>query len=118
MRAGHPLDDADRAPWLDAVAAWIDGHAAGCVVACSALKRAYRDRLRRGREGFRLVFLHGDEGLIKARAADRPGHYWPASLTASQFADLEPPGPDEAPITVEDAQPLDAILDAVVAKLA
>ncbi len=119
MRAGHPLTDADRAPWLDAIATWIDARGAGaCVIACSALKRAYRARLRRGRDGFRLVFLRGDEALIQARAAHRPGHYWPASLTASQFADLEPPGPDEAPIAVDAAQPLDAVVDAVVARLA
>ena len=119
MRAGHPLTDADRAPWLDAIAAWIDAReGAPCVIACSALKRAYRARLRRGRDGFRLVFLRGDQALIRSRAADRPGHYWPASLTASQFADLEPPGPDEAPITVDADQPLDALVDAVVARLA
>lgn len=93
MAAGMPLDDADRAPWLDAIAAVIAGwNVAGTpgVITCSALKRAYRDRLRAaGRIGF--VFLAIDADLARARLATRTGHFMPAALVASQFAALEPP---------------------------
>jgi gluconokinase len=94
MRAGTPLTDHDRWPWLDAIAARIavaraDG--AGVVIACSALKRAYRDRLRDGHADVRFLHLTGEPGLIMARQAARTGHYMPASLIASQFATLEAP---------------------------
>jgi len=118
MRAGHPLTDADRAPWLDAVAGWLDAHATGpAVVACSALKRAYRDRIRRGRDGVALVYLAASPALVADRAAHRPGHYWPAALTQSQFDALEPPDADEAAITVDAGGDLDATVDAVLARL-
>ena len=104
MAAGQALDDADRKPWLAAVAAWIDGRAgsgkAG-VVACSALKRAYRAQLCGGRPQVRIVFLAGSRALIAGRLAARSGHFMPAALLASQFAALEPPGPEERPITVD-----------------
>lgn len=96
MRAGIPLADADRWPWLDAVAAALaDG---GPVVAsCSALKHSYRDRLR-ARSGVLLHFLHlaGNREALAQRMADRPGHYMPVSLLDSQLAALEPPSADEA----------------------
>jgi carbohydrate kinase (thermoresistant glucokinase family) len=103
MRAGTPLDDADRAPWLAAIAADIDrwreaGH--GMVVACSALKRSYRDILIGGRPNVRLVRLAGDEALIRARMETRTDHYMPPSLLSSQLATLQPPGDDEEAITV------------------
>ncbi|HLZ82132.1 MAG TPA: gluconokinase [Caulobacteraceae bacterium] len=104
MAAGHPLDDADRGPWLAAVAAWIDGRRAtggSGVVACSALRRAYRARLRGGRPEVRTVFLEGSRALIAGRLAGRSDHFMPAALLASQFAALEPPGPDERAITVD-----------------
>ncbi len=102
MTAGTPLDDADRGPWLDAIGAWAHGRAGhGGVVSCSALKRAYRDRLRAAAPG--VVFLHlaGDRALIEARMAERQGHFMPAALLDSQFATLEPLGPDEAGAVVD-----------------
>jgi gluconokinase len=103
MHNGIPLTDEDRWPWLDAVAAWIDkmrvsgGHA---VVACSALKRRYRNVLIGDRTDVRLVYLKGDETLIARRIATRHEHFMPRTLLQSQFEALEEPGPDEAPITV------------------
>jgi gluconokinase len=117
MRAGEPLSDADRAPWLAAVRAWIDQRQTPAVVACSALKRRYRDLLRKGRPAMPLVYLKGDEALIARRLEARRGHYWPASLLASQFADLEPPAADEAPIIVDIDQPLEEIIAEIMAKL-
>jgi gluconokinase len=96
MRAGTPLTDADRGAWLRAIAAWIDEHiAAGKdgVVTCSALKRAYRELLRRPEVQF--VYLDGDRELIARRMAARRGHFFPRALLDSQFRDLEPPGPEE-----------------------
>ncbi len=102
MRAGTPLVDADRWPWLDAIGAWLDQRGgAGGVVTCSALKRSYRQRLLATRPGVRLLYLHGDPALVMARQAARENHFMPASLMASQYATLEPPGPDEAAIAME-----------------
>ncbi|MBA0050603.1 gluconokinase [Streptomyces sp. AJS327] len=96
MAAGTPLDDADRGPWLDTVARWLDDHApVGGVVTCSALKRRYRDRLRRSGSAPRFLHLHGPEELIAARLAGRSGHFMPAALLRSQFAALEPLAEDE-----------------------
>jgi gluconokinase len=88
------------------------------VIACSALKRAYRDRLRAGRAGVRIVYLAADEALIAGRLADRRGHYWPPALLPSQFAVLEPPAADEDAITVDAGQPVEAIVEAIMARLA
>ena len=94
MRQGIPLDDADRRPWLETLAAeigrWL---AAGrtVVLACSALRRSYRAILRGGRPEVRFVHLKGDPALIRARLAQRRGHYMPASLLDSQLATLEEP---------------------------
>ena len=104
MAAGHPLTDADRWPWLHAIAAAIDGFRArgeSAVVACSALRRAYRDILIGDRKDVRLVYLEGTEPLIADRIKARHGHFMPPELLHSQFETLEPPGPDEHPITVE-----------------
>ena len=98
MSAGHPLDDADRAPWLAAIAAFIDQTTlAGrpAVVSCSALKRTYRDVLCAGRPNLRVIFLEASYELIRDRLQARAGHFFPADLLASQFRDLEPPEPDE-----------------------
>ena len=120
MHGGTPLTDADRAPWLRTMAAWIDAtRAAGCrgVLACSALKRAYRDVLIGERADVRLVYLDGDAGLIAARQAARHNHFMPASLVASQFAALEEPGEDERPIVASvDPRPM-AIVDGIVGRL-
>ncbi len=119
MRAGIPLTDADRAPWLRAIAAWLDQRTAQDpgVVACSALRRAYRDVLIGVRTDVALVYLDGDHALIAERQAARVGHYMPASLVESQFATLEPPGPDEHPITVGIERPADAIVADIVGRL-
>jgi gluconokinase len=101
MHAGTPLTDADRATWLRAIGTWIEDHVAAGkdgVVTCSALKRSYRDRIRRPEVQF--VYLEGDRQLIAARIAARRGHFFPAALLDSQFRDLEPPGPDERAWTV------------------
>jgi len=98
MHAGHPLTDADRLPWLDAIGAWIDQTTAdgeSAVVTCSALKRSYRDRLRAGRPNVVVIYLDADPETVRTRLATRHGHFFPPDLLASQFRDLEPPGPDE-----------------------
>lgn len=104
MAAGVPLDDADRAPWLAACAAQLAAWGAagsGGVISASALKRAYRATLYAAHPGVRYVLIDIRPALATARAAARPDHFWPAALTASQFAILEPPAPDEAALTVE-----------------
>ena len=101
MRAGIALVDADRWPWLERIGACLaDATAwpAGVVVACSALKRAYRDRLRAAAPGVRFVFLDGTAALIDPRLVGRSGHYMPASLLASQLQTLERPGADESDV--------------------
>ncbi|MEP6740149.1 MAG: gluconokinase [Caldimonas sp.] len=98
MRAGTPLQDEDRWPWLDRIGASLADAARwppGLVVACSALKRAYRDRIRGATPGVRFVFLDGSADLIGARMAERAGHYMPSTLLASQLGTLEVPGDDE-----------------------
>ena len=103
MHSGIPLTDDDRWPWLDAVAAWID-HCRRSgkhgVIACSALKRRYRDILIGDRTDVRLVYLKGTEELIARRIATRLEHFMPRSLLHSQFDALEEPGPDENPIVI------------------
>ncbi|HEX4181106.1 MAG TPA: gluconokinase [Caulobacteraceae bacterium] len=110
MGAGLPLTDDDRAPWLGRVKAWIDARLderqAG-VITCSALKRSYRDLIRAGRPGVVLVFITADRNLIAGRLGERHGHFMPPALLPSQFAALEPPAPDEHPITVSADEPLD-----------
>ena len=103
MRAGLALGEAERGPWLAAIAAWIDATLAGrrsAVVACSALRRSYRDALVRGRPEVRIAYLSGERAVIAERLAGRSGHFMPASLLDSQFAALEPPGAEERPIVV------------------
>ncbi|HVB66932.1 MAG TPA: gluconokinase [Acetobacteraceae bacterium] len=120
MSHGIPLTDEDRGPWLRAIAAEIDAMRArgeSAVVACSALKRAYRDVLIGDRPDVVLVYLRGDKPLIAARMAARKGHFMPPALLDSQFAALEEPGPDERPVTVSVAPPPQAIVDAVVRQL-
>jgi carbohydrate kinase (thermoresistant glucokinase family) len=120
MRSGVPLTDADREPWLDAIAAWIDEvRAAGSrgIVTCSALRRRYRERLSRGRDDVRFVYLRGDYALVAARLAARTHEYMPPSLLASQFATLEEPGPDEDPIVVPIDMAPEAIVERVIACL-
>jgi gluconokinase len=114
MAAGIPLTDDDRAPWLDAVAAAMD---APVVVACSALKRAYRDRLRAEAPDLVLVYLHGTPELLAARMEGREGHFMPTSLLRSQLDTLEEPAADEDPIPVDVALRPDEIVELVVHRL-
>jgi gluconokinase len=103
MHRGIPLTDDDRWPWLRAMKAWIDktrGDGGHGVIACSLLKRRYRDVLIDDRVDTRLVYLKGSEELIARRLATRHGHFMPPSLLHSQFAALEEPGTDENPITI------------------
>jgi carbohydrate kinase (thermoresistant glucokinase family) len=120
MAAGHPLTDEDRWPWLHAIADAIDAkRAAGesAVVACSALKRAYRDILVGKRPDVVLVYLKGSKALIGKRMAARKGHFMPSALLDSQFATLEEPAPDEHAIVVSvDAEPA-VIVDEVLRKI-
>jgi gluconokinase len=103
MRAGIPLTDDDRWPWLQAIGAWMDERIArneSAVVTCSALKRSYRDVLLRGRPQARMVFLAADPQVLARRLAARHGHFFPRQLLGTQLADLEPPQPDEHVITI------------------
>jgi gluconokinase len=116
MRAGIPLTDADRWPWLDRVADVLASEAP-VIVGCSALKRAYRDRIRKGAGGpVRFVHLAGSREVIAARMAARTGHYMPTTLLDSQFATLEPPGPDEA-LTVDIDRPLPDLIAMILSRL-
>jgi len=90
MAAGTPLEDQDRWPWLDKLNRILQ-HEKNAVIACSALKQAYRARLTGGLANFRIVYLHGTPELIRSRMKARPHRYMPASLLNSQFAALEPP---------------------------
>ncbi|MER7860931.1 gluconokinase [Amycolatopsis japonica] len=95
MSSGHPLNDEDRQPWLEAIATWIRDHqCSGGVVTSSALKYRYRDILRGGGKVW-FLHLHGDRDLLADRMKTRSGHFMPVSLLDSQLADLEPLRPDE-----------------------
>jgi gluconokinase len=117
MSAGQPLTDEDRLPWLTAIADEIDrvchdgGHV---VIACSALKRSYRDLLVHGRNDVRIVFLDGSQALIADRLAGRKDHFMPPGLLDSQFKTLEPPQAGEHPITVSIDAPVEAIVQNIV----
>ena len=116
MRAGTPLTDADREPWLRGLAAWIaERERAGtsCVLTCSALRRSYRDLLRQGNES--VFFAHVDvpEAVLAERLAARTGHYMPPSLLGSQLATLEPLEDDEPGITVPGTGEPDDVVDAI-----
>ena len=120
MSAGHPLTDEDRWPWLQAIADEIDRACqAGerAVIACSALKRAYRDILVHGRDDVRIVFLDGTQDLIAARLAARKGHFMPPGLLDSQFKTLEPPGKSENPVTVSIDAAVETIVDDIIRQL-
>jgi carbohydrate kinase (thermoresistant glucokinase family) len=121
MRAGQALVDADRLPWLDRVAAVLAEAAAnrqGILVACSSLRRVYRDRLREGCPGVRFIFLDGSRELIAERMAQRRGHYMPTSLLDSQLRTLECPGADEPDVLhVDIDQPLNDVVRQAAAGL-
>jgi len=120
MSAGVPLDDDDRAPWLDAVGAVLaargpadadrGGHAASVVVACSALRRRYRDRLRELEPATRFVHLDAAPEVLRSRAEARTGHFMPPELLDSQLAILEPLAADEAGCRVDVGAPVDEVV--------
>jgi len=120
MRSGIPLDDADRAPWLDRIADQLAAWQAACrsgVMTCSALKRAYRARLTAARPDVRFVYLRGSEALIASRVRARRHEYMPASLLRSQFETLEEPASGEPAITIDAALSPEAEVQAILAAL-
>ena len=120
MAAGHPLDDADRAPWLAKVADWVDARldaGESGVITCSALKKSYRALIDRRGKGVEFVYLHGSRELIASRLSGRHGHFMPTSLLDSQFATLEEPAADEPAIRVEVGEAPEAIAADIVTAL-
>jgi gluconokinase len=117
MRAGHPLSDADRWPWLESIAAWIgERERAGqsALVSCSALRRAYRDLLRRGHPSVWFVHLVAPPAVLADRMQHRLGHYMPVSLLASQLDTLEPLEPDEPGIVLPTNRPVEELVKQIV----
>jgi gluconokinase len=120
MKAGHPLDDADRQAWLEAIAEWIERQlnaGESGLITCSALKRSYRAIINRRGSGVLFVFLAGSAATIGARLAARRAHFMPASLLGSQLETLEDPGPDEPHIRVDIGPPPDVIADRILQEL-
>jgi carbohydrate kinase (thermoresistant glucokinase family) len=119
MKSGQPLTDADRAPWLAAVAqvigTWRQRGEHG-VITCSALKKVYREQIS-DRGDVRLVFLEGPREVIAGRVGARQRHFMPPTLLDSQFATLEPPGPDENPITVGINRPVEGVIESIIRAL-
>ncbi|MGU3539731.1 gluconokinase [Methylobacterium sp. A54F] len=120
MHAGLALDDEDRGPWLRSIAVWIRQRletGTPGVIVCSALRRAYRDVLTGGSPDVRIVHLAGSRALIAGRLAERRGHFMAPTLLDSQFAVLEPPGPDEHALTVSIEPPPEAVAAEIVRRL-
>lgn len=120
MHSGVPLTDADRWPWLETVADWMDRRiAAGesAVIACSALRRSYRDYLYRGRPALRIVILEADPGTLAARLVARHGHFFPPQLLQSQLAALEMPGDDEPTVVVATVRSPAETADEIIGRL-
>ncbi len=116
MSAGQSLDDDDRYPWLEAIGEWLALHRDdGGVMSCSALKRKYRDQLRRHCAEVEFLHLSGSPDVIGQRQASRPGHFMPASLLASQFDTLEPLESDERGIAIDVHRNIDSIVETYVA---
>lgn len=118
MSSGTPLDDGDRAPWLAEIGRRFAASDAGLVIACSALKRAYRDIIRAGDPSVVFAHLHGTRELLSSRMAARPGHFMPLSLLDSQLETLEELQADEESVVVDIATPVTQIVDEAVAALA
>lgn len=119
MRNGRPLTDEDRWPWLDCLRKQIEqllSAGENIVLACSALKRAYRDDLRVGDE-IKFVFLRGESALVETQLRSRRGHFMNAALLQSQFDDLEEPQPDENVLTIELGRTPEEIVERIEAKL-
>lgn len=117
MARGTPLTDADRAQWLVTLGEQLAAHPDGVVLTCSALKRAYRDRLRRAAPGLRFVFLEIGRDAAKERVASRGAHFFSASLVDSQFATLESPVGEPGVLRVDALEPLDRLQQRVSAWL-
>jgi gluconokinase len=120
MASGVPLTDDDRRPWLDAIARWIGGQErAGndAIVTCSALKRAYRDRLRNGHPSVWFAHLVAPRDVLAARMTTRHGHFMPEALLDSQLAALEPLEPDEPGATFPTTASPDQVAEAIAARL-
>jgi len=120
MAAHIPLDDADRWPWLEKLAALIRAHEAegrSSIIACSSLKRSYRDLLRTGAPHVRFLHLHGAREVLQARLDARKGHFFPPDLLASQFATLEPLAPDEDGVVIDVALPVEEQVAQALTKL-
>ena len=120
MASGQPLTDEDRAPWLDAIEAWVDARldaGENGLITSSALKRRYRDLINRRGHGVEFIFLQGEKETIAPRLAGRRGHFMPAALLDSQFSDLEPPAPDEPALTFDVAAPPEVIAQEVIDRL-
>ncbi|MCX4390922.1 gluconokinase [Micromonospora peucetia] len=120
MRAGVPLDDGARLPWLRDLAGWMADRAAdgvSTVLACSALRRSYRDVLREGPPSVEFVHLDGSAEVIRERMARRAGHYMPASLLESQLATLEQPHPDESVLVLDVSLTPDELVSAAIDRL-
>jgi carbohydrate kinase (thermoresistant glucokinase family) len=121
MKGGTPLTDADRLPWLQAIAGVIEGwrSAGQCgVVTCSALKRAYREIIVTDRDAVRLAYLRGSKALIHDRMARRHEHFMPVALLDSQFATLEEPTAEERPIILPIDQPPAELMTLLIRQLA
>lgn len=117
MHAGIPLTDADRQPWLEAVAAWIDHQRAKKepgIITCSALKRSYRQTIIGDRAEVRLVYLRGGRDVVAEHLAGRHGHFMPPDLLQSQIDTLEEPTPDEEPLTVDVGPPAEQVADKII----
>jgi len=120
MHHGVPLTDDDRLPWLDSIAALVNrwnAEGASGVITCSALKRAYRDRIRAGQSDVEFIYLRGARELVSARITQRMGHFMPPTLLASQFETLEEPGDDEPVITVDIGGSPEQIVEAILTAL-
>lgn len=118
MAQGHPLNDTDRAPWLEQIGQTLCMQQDVTVIACSALKRSYRDIIRRA-SGKQVTFLHlsGTRQVIANRMAARSNHFMPPALLDSQFAALQPPSWDEGAITVDIDQPFDVVVAQILAQI-
>jgi gluconokinase len=117
MAAGTPLTDADREPWLVRIADWIgerERERVSSLVTCSALRRAYRDTLRRGHPSVWFVHLEVPREVLEARMERRKGHFMPRSMLESQLETLEPLGSEEPGTTVDAAAPIDAVADSII----
>lgn len=120
MAAGVPLDGLDRGPWLERLGVLLEEHPGGCVLACSALRKAYRDRLR-SRGASRFVHLHGDPGLLRERLAERAAegrHFMPPEMLGSQLAELEDTAGEVDVLAVDFGHTSDSLVEGILVSLA